>query len=377
MDISYIAINRMVEERMATKKKYRKRIEKSGRIVLSFGRRMLDEELLQKLRLFNVIMDKRGFEKLCKRFLSAEDMSEWVIRKQNLRFEGTEEDWIWICLTVLWERWLPERPSLEMIDDKMQEGYEKLSKNNCAGACKVWLGLWKSILNIMNSTRMKSLNDFNKKFRETQSVYNWVQDLEMELWNAGIQDERFIRDRILFCEGFITRFPHEDSLMIENMKRAIAESCFAIGKVERTQSLYKNWLMEDPRWGWGWIGWSDCYWLEVRGNKDYEKGEKILKEGLSVANVRDREDILDRLADLYSDAGREKEAEEIRRKRNMLQIKKPIDLDDEELTSEEFDGIKNVSQENKHLQGGDRRKIGRNEPYPCGSGKKFKKCCGR
>ncbi|MFQ5639954.1 MAG: SEC-C metal-binding domain-containing protein [bacterium] len=360
MNMSYIAINRIVEERMATDKKYRKDTEKKEKAVLSFGKKMSDAELLEKLRSFHVILDKQIFNDLYKNFLSAEDMSKWLIKKQNLKFQGIEDDWIWICLTILWERWFPDRPSLEMIDDKMQEGYRKISENSCTGACEIWLEVWKFILNIMNSKKMKSLNDFDEKFRGTQSIFNWVQDLEMELGNAGAEDEKFIRDRILFCEEFISRFLHEDSLMIENMKRTLAESYSQIGEMERAESLYKKWLKDDPEWGWGWIGWSDCYWLQNRDDNIFKMAEKILKEGISIASVRDRQDIYDRLESLYSERGREKDAEEIRQKTNVLSHR-----------------IKNGLQKNQNLQKVKKIKVGRNDPCPCGSGKKFKKCCGK
>jgi len=259
INISYIALNRIIEERMGNSEKYKEDIERSGKVVLSFEREMSDAELLEKLRSFNIVIDKNIFGELCKRFLSAEEMSEWFIKKQNLEFKGMETDWIWICLTILWERWFPERPRLEMINEKMQEGYQRLSEHDCTRACKIWVDVWKAILHITNSKRMKYLDKFDEIFRGTQSVFNWVQDLEMELGNAGRDEKKFLQNRILFCEEFINRFPHEDSLIIENMKRAIAESYFEIGEPEKTDSLYKKWLKEDPKWGWGWIGWSDCY----------------------------------------------------------------------------------------------------------------------
>ena len=42
------------------------------------------------------------------------------------RRQGPESDWIWICLTALWQRWFPDKPSFESLDDKMQSGYELL-----------------------------------------------------------------------------------------------------------------------------------------------------------------------------------------------------------------------------------------------------------
>ena len=35
------------------------------------------------------------------------------------------------------------------------------------------------------------------------------------------------------------------------------------------------------------------------------------------------------------------------------------------------------SRDNKKIKASDINKIGRNDPCPCGSGKKYKKCCGK
>jgi tetratricopeptide (TPR) repeat protein len=279
-----------------------------------------------------------------------------------------------------------------MVDDRMQEGYEKQEKNDSAGACKVWLEVWKNISNIMNSKRMRSLNEFDGLFRGTQSLFNWVQDLEMELGNAGVEEKKFFEERILFCEEFINPFPREDSLVIENMKRAIAESYFEIGQPEKAETLFKKWLHKDPKWGWGWIGWSDSYWLYCGESKNYERAEELLREGLSVKNVRDRNDLLERLESLYSETGKEEEAKKIFQKTaiwgrmtqdvtiqkgDILRIKKGITFDGEGLPLEEFDTLKDILAEDADLPDVKKPKIGRNDPCPCGSGKKFKKCCGR
>ena len=39
------------------------------------------------------------------------------------------------------------------------------------------------------------------------------------------------------------------------------------------------------------------------------------------------------------------------------------------------DGGASAAKEEQHMYNG--VKVGRNDPCPCGSGKKFKKCCGR
>ena len=44
-------------------------------------------------------------------------------------------------------------------------------------------------------------------------------------------------------------------------------------------------LSENPKWGWGWIGWSDQYWLCERENANYIKGEDILLKALAVTDL--------------------------------------------------------------------------------------------
>ena len=393
MDISYIAINRIVEDQMSANPYYRKLIEKQNRVLLSDGRKMSDAQLLEKLKSFNVIMDKQKFEELNTNFLSAEQMSEWLIEKHNLKFNKGQDDWIWICLTILWERWFPERPGFEMIDDKMQRGYKRIEALDAVGACEIWLKVWNDILNIMDSQKMSYLDEFDQKFRGTESVVNWVQDVEMELWNAGLKDKNFFHERINFCEDFIKRFSDMNSLITENMKRALAQSYFQVGEVAKSDSLFREWLIEDPQWGWGWIGWSDCYWLDVWKKRDFDKGEQILNEGLAVPLVRDKIDMMERLAELYSESGREEEADKIIEKiesleqvkqeveiskiKNGLSVKTKLDFGEEGIPSDEFARIHPNRNNICYLDTGAKKKIGRNDPCPCGSGKKYKKCCGK
>lgn len=396
MDISLSTINRIVEEKMAIDRIYKEMMKKQNRVVLSDGRKMTDDKLIKKLNSFHkdLNIDNGNFKELSKNFLSSQDMSEWIIKKCDLKGLGTDEDWIWICLTVIWERWLPDRPSFEMIDDKMQEGYGRMELLDAIGACEVWLEVWRNILNIIDSQKMGCLDEFDRKFRGTQSVVNWVQDLETELWNAGLKDKNFFYERIKFCEDYINRFSDMKSLITENMKKALAQSCFQVGEVARTDSLFRQWLTEDPQWGWGWIGWSDCYWLDVWKERDFDKGEQILNEGLAVPLIRDKIHIMERLAELYSESGRDKDADKIIEKienlnqvkqdvtiskiKNGLRVKTKLNFGEEGIPVDEFTEI-HQRMINRDYWDEDvtKIKLGRNDPCPCGSGKKYKKCCGR
>lgn len=130
------------------------------------------------------------------------------------------------------------------------------------------------------------------------------------------------------------------------MKISIAQSYINLGKQKEGDALFEKYLMENPKWGWGWIGWSDCYWI-FYGSKqnDFEKAETILKKALTVPELHDREHVMERLVNLYNDVDRKDEAAAIKREYS--------------------------------IQSSSRVKVGRNDPCPCGSGKKYKKCCGK
>ena len=128
-----------------------------------------------------------------------------------------------------------------------------------------------------------------------QSLFNWSQDLEDALGNAGREDPEFLRARIAMCEEALRRFPDEDELMVENRRRALAESYFELGETSKAEALFEQWLAADPRWGWGWIGWADLHFFAENRPKDYGRAEELLARGYAMGGVRDREDIADRL----------------------------------------------------------------------------------
>jgi tetratricopeptide (TPR) repeat protein len=197
-------------------------------------------------------------------------------------------------------------------DDKMQAGYDAMGSVGVVAACRIWLDAWADVLRILDKAGLQSISDFDKRFRGTQSLFNWIQDLEGELWNAGLEDKQFLAARIALCEEGLKRFEAtDDELMTENRRRALAESYFELGETEKAEALYREWLKTDPQWGWGWIGWSACYQFTRSELRNLRRAEQLLLEGLAVAEVRDAEDISERLADLYGDQRRTDEADDV------------------------------------------------------------------
>ena len=181
--------------------------------------------------------------------------------------------------------------------------------------------------------------------------------------------------------------------MTENRRRALAESYFELGNAAKAEALYGEWLKADPQWGWGWIGWSDCYRFTHTELMDLTKSEQLLLEGFAIPGVRDIEDLADRLTDLYESQGRSKDAKGIRQRAetslrrieheldigpgsNVLRQKTTITFEDDGLPLSELPNLTAAMRGSSGRVTNSRQKVGRNDPCPCGSGKKFKKCCG-
>ena len=108
----------------------------------------------------------------------------------------------------------------------------------------------------------------------------------MELGNAAIKEPRYHVTRVAYCEEYLRLFGGEEEGIAQGMRRAMAESIDLGGNPARADALYEEWLAVDPRWGWGWIGWSDNYSIRSgRAGKELPKAEAILKRGLAWADV--------------------------------------------------------------------------------------------
>ena len=393
--VSWVALERLAERRAASDAKYRKRI--AGRPRRSAAKLLTDPELLTKLESFGIDLDRSRLGELCDKALSAEEVARPLFEQRTFESarDELESDWIWICLAALWQRWFPDNPCFEVLDDKMQAGYDAMASGDVVAACHIWLDAWADVLRILDKAGLQSISDFDDRFRGTQSLYNWIQDLERGLWSAGLRDRRFMASGIAVCEESLRRFEGDgDQVLTENSRRALAESYFETGRTLKTDALYREWLKNDPRWGWGWIGWSDCYRFTHTVLQDTKRSEQLLLEGLAVPGVRNCESISDRLADLYEDQGRVDEAYEIQPRAkidsaaikhrlevepsgNVLRQKTSITFEDEGLPLSELPNLGNFSRASSPKVTGSGHKVGRNDPCPCGSEKKFKKCCAR
>jgi tetratricopeptide (TPR) repeat protein len=185
------------------------------------------------------------------------------------------------------------------IDELIAEGYDFLEEQKITKACFIWEKVWEEIKKVL-TPEIRSVTELGYSLGDAGNVENWCQDYEMELENAGVEDLSFFKKRITYCREFVKLLPESDPLIIENMKRAEAESLFALGKIDEGEKAFAVLIKEYPNSAFVYIGWADLYWLFRINDKtpcDYEKAEKIYRKALE-SNVDYREEVIERLKEL-------------------------------------------------------------------------------
>ena len=203
-------------------------------------KKMSTSEIIEKLQSMNVDFEIERFKKQAQNHISAIQLAEDHYYTQDFHAQGQDEDFIWLAMIELWNRIIPEKYNVEMIDDLMQEGYEDIEKQNYGEGLEKWEKAWDMIISIVPS-HIKSVTEADKFIPELmQNIFNWCQDFEIELGNAGLEDEAFYAKRIKYCQDFRRLFPQSDKSIIRSMIRAEAESYTELGDLEAAKKLLQE-----------------------------------------------------------------------------------------------------------------------------------------
>jgi tetratricopeptide (TPR) repeat protein len=263
-----------------------------------------------------------------------------------------------------------ELMTIHEISELIVDGFEKLviypgekaSKYDAIKGCDDMLLAWRGLKLFMDESNISDIWALERKqfpeFKKYNIYPSFVfQLLADELHNAGIQDKRYFEKRIEYCTEF-QKYIGDDRLTIENMRSAIADSYYGLGDEAECDRLYSEWIEADPKWGRGYIGWASNYEFEIKDSNNTEKAAGIYERVLGIADIRDRHDVILQALQFYKGVGDKDKLDWLR---DELSKSKPEGPDDRPGHSQ---------------MAASSGKVGRNDPCPCGSGKKYKKCCG-
>ncbi|VDN48365.1 protein of unknown function [Petrocella atlantisensis] len=291
----------------------------------------------------------------------------------------------------------PEPVNAEFIklDIMMQEGYGYELNGDSHKAVTCWKDAFDELTAYFEENHLCDLKSFDDIFNGTQYIRNWVQDYDDSLRNVLLDADEESKEKIGMLKiellGFLISLNVENDLNIHNLKRSLAETYYLMGQPEVGEQHFIQLIDDYPDNEWGYIGYSDEYWMGYSKYKDFDKAFKILNKAYNRLSIIESDIIAERLTDLMI-VKKKMELENFNATeafRNWTQFndERPIIPEYAVLYQQLFDAREErLGKPKGKVAANDgfnqqplvkEKKIGRNEPCPCGSGKKYKKCCGK
>jgi len=252
---------------------------------------------------------------------------------------------------------------LREIERLMQRGYDLAERNNEREASDVWLECWERIKERLPDAPFGLEAEGSLFAGLSQFLFNWITDIEMALGNAGRRNAEYRARHLRFCEEALARLRMPPHRM--NFLRAHAETLWDMGRQEEAERAIQEIIDEDPDDVWSHVTWGDFY--AMKKPRDLTKAEAIYSRALEQKGLREREVIQERLDMLAEMRGEPRLAPP------------PHEHGDRCDCGGTFREVgpapmRQVSPPRTAVAVS--TKVGRNERCPCGSGKKYKKCCG-
>ncbi|MBI2374969.1 MAG: SEC-C domain-containing protein [Deltaproteobacteria bacterium] len=265
----------------------RKRIEKGSLTMWGIKRvrAMSTEAIEAQLAAYGVRHSRARFLRLAESRTSAWSISNVWMSEDQLSSSGKEEDFLGLAACELWRRYLSERPSIEMLDDSMQEGYDLLEKKKCPEACDLWWKIWCTLRPRMTPD-MTTMDAASAVFHGSQALFNWCQDLEMELGNAASGDERYANIGRQYCSEWLAQFTEETALTQSNFGQALARFMLELREPEEAEKVLRELLEEWPDNAWSYIAVADAYSHGEHLTLDLQKASGLLEMALALPHLR-------------------------------------------------------------------------------------------
>jgi hypothetical protein len=259
----------------------------------------------------------------------------------------------------------PAPPELHKLHDLMWDGLKLRQSNQSTEACDRWLQAWELVKKLATPA-MRTVSAFDDAYYHglPERVFNWCQDLEEELGNAGFDNPFYHEERVRYVREFLDLFPDTEALMYLNFRRAEGEALWRLGWQSDAEGVFAALVERMPDEAWGYIAWADEHWLFDFSPKDYARAEEIMQRALARPELNERRDVLERLDEMYTEWGKPDRAAEIR-----AQLQQP-----EEPTVRSPSASPRPPVPASRVPARKQVRPGRNDPCWCGSGKKYKHC---
>lgn len=272
--------------------------------------------------------------------ISLEDML-----RQSIDYEGDH------YIRTEWDAW----------DDLVQKGHESFEEKKATEGLRLWREAWDIFESAMKqASETETLYGLMESLNYVYPIDGWLQDYEMELGNAGKYEER-----IALCQKILEMFDWRDE-DDSCFRCGIGESLFREGKIEDSYEYYENWLANNPK---NVDGINSFSWILLENGDDEKAYEIIRKVTWGVSCNMFNSVLFMRARQLADHVGKKDESNWYKQQLDRFENSIGKWKKDEDGIFDEFSAQNQIPIVKE-------RKVYPNDPCPCGSGKKYKKCCG-
>lgn len=215
-------------------------------------------EIVEKLDGFGIEITKPVFREEAEEFYSASDLADQWFEQRDVAATGHDEDFVWMAAIVLWERWMPDEPNIERINDLIRESTDLIEQRQLKEGCEKRLQMWEMLTELLPEN-ITSISKADDEYARAYSFTKVCMNLEMELGNAAVNDPDLYKPRIEFCREFLDRFPDSSISICQNMRHAIAESLAGLGRIKESEQEFQAIIDEHPDDVWAYVKWGDIY----------------------------------------------------------------------------------------------------------------------
>jgi hypothetical protein len=207
-------------------------------------------------------------------------------------------DFICLAACELWKRYCPERPSMEMQDDWLTDGYDLCEARKNVEAVEIWLRVWEHVRPRIEP-HMTTFSAADAMFQISQFFGNWIQDFTMEIHNAAIHDKKYAEIGIRVIHEVLDQFVDESLSTVLNFRCELGRILFQADRSEEGEAVLQAVIREYPDRSCGYAELSSALGCSAYGMPDYPRAIAILEQALAYPVVdADDWDLDVRLGDL-------------------------------------------------------------------------------
>jgi hypothetical protein len=252
---------------------------------------MATDEIERRLNQLGAPYDPARFTKTIRGHDSAWELAEeWSAGSKALSL--ADREFLGLAACELWRRRVPERPSVEMIDDWVCEGYAYSARKNSAAALATWWRAWEALRSRL-TPEMKDMQDAGERLfpHMSQCLSNWCVDFRLEAVNGALKDRQCGEIGIHFIQEVLARLPEEDKDL--NLSDDLGILYFAVGRDAEGEQCCQQLIRTHPDRAVGYVILSDELLRRFRkgltGQEELQRGIQLLEQALAYP-VKDPED---------------------------------------------------------------------------------------